>query len=203
MMHISHPEFVAAVSNAGGLGIMASAMWDSQDKFRGAVRLTKALTRRAFMDGARDAFSLAQRHHHPISVMMIDVDHFKQFNDTHGHACGDHVLTRVAGMLRERVRDVDRIARWGGEEFILLLPETDAEGAATLAGKLCQAVSDNVFEYGGQRLAITLTLGVAAYRKGDSLDACIARADSALYRGKEDGRNTVAVNDTGGLSLVN
>jgi diguanylate cyclase (GGDEF)-like protein len=106
-------------------------------------------------------------------------------------------------MLRERVRDVDRIARWGGEEFILLLPETDAEGAANLASKLCQSIADNVFEYEGRRLSITLTLGVAAYRKGDSLDACIARADKALYRGKEEGRNTVAVSEPGGLSLVN
>jgi diguanylate cyclase (GGDEF)-like protein len=135
--------------------------------------------------------------------MLADIDNFKQFNDRHGHACGDHVLTRVAGMLRERVRDVDRIARWGGEEFILLLPETDAEGAANLAGKLCQSIADNVFEYEGRRLSITLTLGVAAYRKGDSLDACIARADKALYRGKEEGRNTVAVSEPGGLSLVN
>ena len=165
--------------------------------------LTGLFNRRGFVEEAEVEIQRVFRGGKPFAVVLADIDNFKQFNDTHGHACGDHVLTRVAGMLRERVRDVDRIARWGGEEFILLLPETDAEGAATLAGKLCQAVSDNVFEYGGQRLAITLTLGVAAYRKGDSLDACIARADSALYRGKEDGRNTVAVNDTGGLSLVN
>ena len=178
----------------------------ANDRLAEAARvdpLTGLFNRRGFIEEAEVEIQRVFRGGKPFAVMLADIDNFKKFNDRHGHACGDHVLARVAAMLRERVRDVDRIARWGGEEFILLLPETNADGAANLASKLRQAIADNVFEYEGRRLTITLTLGVAAYRKGDSLDACIARADRALYLGKEEGRNTVAVSDSGGLSLVN
>jgi diguanylate cyclase (GGDEF)-like protein len=96
-------------------------------------------------------------------------------------------------MLRDRVRDVDRLGRWGGEEFILLLPETDANGAALLAEKLRDAIADNVLEYENRRLSLTMTFGVATFRKGETLEACIARADAALYEGKAAGRNRVMV----------
>ena len=128
---------------------------------------------------------------------------FKQFNDLHGHVCGDHVLKRVAEILQERTRDVDRVARWGGEEFIFLLPETDTEGGAVLAEKLREAIASNLFEFDDQRLGITMTFGIAAFRKGESLDSCISRADTALYHGKEGGRNKVMIGNYKGLSLVN
>jgi len=165
--------------------------------------LTGLLNRRGFIDEAEVEIQRVFRGGKPFSVVLADIDHFKKFNDEHGHACGDYVLTRVAAILEERIRDVDRIARWGGEEFILLLPETDAEGATTAAQKLCEAVGDNVFDYQGRRLRLTLTLGVSSYRKGHTLDACIAGADAALYRGKNEGRNRVSLGDAAGLSLVN
>ena len=104
---------------------------------------------------------------------------------------------------------MDRIARWGGEEFILLLPETDVEGAATLAEKLREAVADNVFEFGDERLGLTMTFGIASHRKGERLEACVAGhirpelADAAaLYHGKERGRNKVMIGNYKGLTLV-
>jgi len=135
-------------------------------------------------------------------VVLADIDHFKSINDRYGHVFGDHVLARVAARLRDCVRDVDRVARWGGEEFILLLPETDSEGAVVLAEKLRQAVAEADFQLGDHGLSVTMTFGVASFRKGESLDACIARADTALYKGKESGRNRVVIGRYTGLSLV-
>ena len=134
--------------------------------------------------------------------MLADVDNFKGLNDKYGHACGDHILCGLANMLTHRSRDVDRVARWGGEEFIMLLPETDAAGAVTLSESLRAAVEIKLFPFGKERLHITLTFGVATFRKGESLEACIARADAALYRGKDKGRNLVELNSDQVLTVV-
>lgn len=155
--------------------------------------LTNILNRRGFADQAQGEIRRVFRGGKPFSLVLMDIDHFKQFNDTYGHGCGDHILMRVTAMLRERIRDVDRVARWGGEEFILLLPETDEAAAGVLAEKLRVAVSENYFEYEDKRLAIALTFGVSVYRKGDSFDACVVRADAAMYHGKETGRNKVVL----------
>jgi diguanylate cyclase (GGDEF)-like protein len=164
--------------------------------------LTGLLNRRGFTEEADAEVVRALRTGRGFTVILADVDNFKNFNDSHGHACGDHVLKRVAAIFGSNVRDVDRVARWGGEEFILLLPETELEGAALLAEKLRQSIADNMFEFEGQRLRITMTFGIAGHSKGESLDACIARADTALYNGKEGGRNKVIVGDYKELFLV-
>ena len=165
--------------------------------------LTGLLNRRGFTEEAEAEIRRMFRSGKGFSLVITDVDNFKRFNDRHGHVCGDHVLKRMATILEERTRDVDRVARWGGEEFIILLPETETEGAATLAEKLRESIADNLFEFGDQRLSITMTFGIASFRKGESLDACIARADTALYHGKEGGRNKVMIGNYKGLSLVN
>ena len=165
--------------------------------------LTGLLNRRGFAEEAEAEIRRMFRSGKGFAVVLADVDNFKQFNDLHGHVCGDHVLKRVAEILQERTRDVDRVARWGGEEFIFLLPETDTEGGAVLAEKLREAIASNLFEFDDQRLGITMTFGIAAFRKGESLDSCISRADTALYHGKEGGRNKVMIGNYKGLSLVN
>lgn len=164
--------------------------------------LTGLYNRRGLTSEAESEIQRVFRTGRAFSVVLTDVDRFKSINDRYGHACGDHVLTRVAAKLREQVRDVDRVARWGGEEFLLLLPETDCEGAAVLAEKLREGVADNLIEFEGQRLQVTMTFGVSSFRKGESLDSCIARADQALYRGKEEGRNKVMIGSYKGLTLV-
>ncbi|MEH6584234.1 MAG: diguanylate cyclase [Halioglobus sp.] len=165
--------------------------------------LTGVFNRRGFIEAAEVEAKRVARSGKEFSVVLADIDNFKLFNDRYGHACGDHVLYRVADMLKMRMRDVDRMGRWGGEEFIFLLPETDAEGAGVLAEKLRDAIANNLFEYSGERVTVTLTFGVAVHRKGESLDSAIARADNALYRGKERGRNQVMVGGYKNLSLVN
>ena len=164
--------------------------------------LTGLLNRRGFTDEVQAEIERFFRNGRPFSLVLADVDHFKSFNDDFGHACGDHVLVRLAATLKQRLRDVDRIGRWGGEEFILLLPETDVDGAVILAENLRESVSGNLFEFAGQRHRITMTFGVAGYRKGESLDSCIARADTALYHGKERGRDRVMIGSYKGLTLV-
>ena len=122
------------------------------------------------------------------SVIMADVDHFKQYNDTFGHPAGDEVLKKVARLLHASVRELDCVARYGGEEFCIMLPETDADGAAILAERICERVA--AAEFPGQK--ITLSLGVASLPdNGDTPDAVIAAADEALYQAKHEGRNRV------------
>lgn len=164
--------------------------------------LTGLYNRRGFTGTVESEIQRVFRSGRSFCVVLTDVDHFKSINDRYGHACGDHVLTRVASKLRDNVRDVDQVARWGGEEFILLLPETEPEGAAVLAEKLRAVVADNVFEFGGHRLRVTMTFGVSGFRKGESLDSCIARADRALYRGKDEGRNRVMLGSQQSLTLA-
>lgn len=164
--------------------------------------LTGLLNRRGFIDEAEAEIRRFLRNGRDFSIVLADVDHFKKFNDRHGHACGDHVLRRIGSLLRHQLRDVDRVARWGGEEFILLLPETGRDGAVVLAEKLREYIAGNLFEYEGERLSITMTFGIATHRKGESLEACINRADTALYHGKERGRNRVMIGDYKGLTLV-
>ena len=178
---------------------------EANEKLAQAARvdhLTGLFNRRGFNEEAEAESFRAYRSGRQFSVILADVDHFKHVNDTYGHACGDHVLKRVAAILGARTRDVDRIARWGGEEFIILLPETDARGAAVLGEKLRDAIAENRFEYEGQRMGITMTFGIAEHRNGEALETCIARADTALYHGKERGRNKVMVGKYRGLTLV-
>ncbi|MEH6590039.1 MAG: diguanylate cyclase [Halioglobus sp.] len=164
--------------------------------------LTGVLNRRGFTEQAETEMKRASRNSREFTVMLADIDNFKLFNDTYGHACGDHVLRRVSDMLSSHMRDVDRVARWGGEEFIFLLPETDADGAAVLAEKLREDIAANLFEFAGERMGVTLTFGVAVHRKEEKLDNTIARADTALYHGKKRGRNRVMIGSYQGLTLI-
>ena len=122
------------------------------------------------------------------AVLMADVDHFKQYNDTFGHPAGDEVLKKVAGILQTSAREMDCVARYGGEEFCVMLPETSITGASILAERICARIA--AAEFPGQK--ITLSIGVASLpANGDTPDAVIAAADEALYQAKREGRNRV------------
>jgi diguanylate cyclase (GGDEF)-like protein len=134
-----------------------------------------------------------ERSGRPFSLVMIDVDDFKAINDQHGHACGDEVLRRIAGVLLSALRAQDTVARWGGEEFLLLLPETARDGAVAVAEKLRAAVAEMRVSYEGHEVRCTVTMGVSSYAPPASLDECIRAADDALYTGKRGGKNTVVL----------
>lgn len=124
----------------------------------------------------------------PFSVLIVDIDHFKKINDTWGHNQGDIVLRGVAQHIQGQLRNIDTLARWGGEEFAVLLPQTDLEAARLVAGRICRSLADNTFERGG---CVTASFGVAMYQTGESTSALLGRADDALYRAKRNGRNRV------------
>jgi diguanylate cyclase (GGDEF)-like protein len=149
--------------------------------------------RRAFYELTTPLWGNALRHGHDLSVVLLDLDHFKRLNDTHGHAHGDAVLKAVAGVLKAVVRQGDVLARWGGEEFIVLLPETTGREAAALAERLRVAVAALRVPFEEGETTITASFGVAQLEGGGgTLDALIANADANLYRAKEEGRNRVA-----------
>lgn len=130
----------------------------------------------------------AARSQRPFSVIMLDVDHFKQVNDKYGHQVGDHTLAELAAALRQRLRATDTIGRWGGEEFLLICPDTDLPGVTRLAEMLREHIAGHAFS---TRDAQTASFGVASYRAGDTPEDIVSRADSALYRAKHAGRNQV------------
>ncbi len=136
----------------------------------------------------------SERHGHPFAVLMLDVDHFKVFNDTHGHLAGDAALQQLAILLRKSVRAVDTVARYGGEEFLLILPETPAAEAAKMAARICKAVAAQRFRVDaeGTEVSITASLGYALFPKdAKTVDALVEAADQALYASKAAGRNRV------------
>ena len=131
----------------------------------------------------------------PMAVMMVDIDHFKHVNDAHGHLAGDQVLRHVVEVIRRRIRAQDIVGRYGGEEFLVLLCDTTAQGAQQLAEHLREAVQDSSCAWDGQPLSVTVSVGVFGGRlePGESWDQLIHAADNALYRAKQGGRNRVEV----------
>lgn len=159
--------------------------------------LTGALNRRAFMAALEREVQRAARSRLPLALLLIDVDHFKQVNDRHGHLVGDAVLRHVVQCLRERLRAQDLLARYGGEEFVVLAPDTPAEGLQHLADKLREAIHDNVppMPQLVEPLRVTISIGALARRvsPGTLSDELLQAADQALYRAKAQGRNRVVL----------
>ncbi len=154
--------------------------------------LTGALSRRAFRSGGERAVSLAQRHKHNLSLIVLDIDHFKAINDAFGHAAGDRVLADVAAACSASLRGTDIFGRIGGEEFALLLPHTDRPGALEVAEKLRGVISAVPFEPDGTSRRVTASFGVATLDiVTKDMDCLLAHADAALYEAKAAGRNRV------------
>jgi diguanylate cyclase (GGDEF)-like protein len=156
-----------------------------------ADQLTGLPNRRGMLTRLNTQHSLSQRNGSVFSLVLADLDHFKRFNDTYGHDCGDYVLKEVARLLKQRLRHYDAVSRWGGEEFLFMFPETGIASAKVIAGHLRKLVEARCFEFNGQPLHVTMTFGVAEHRQNNSIDYTIKQADDALYLGKEAGRNRV------------
>ncbi len=133
----------------------------------------------------------ANRFRKSFSIIFIDIDHFKDVNDTYGHAAGDAVLRSVASTIRSLLRKYDVLARYGGEEFLTLLPETELKDAAHVAERFRKQIENQTIFFGSQEIKVTITLGVAQFDSGQNAEKCIQLADKALYEGKEHGRNKV------------
>ncbi len=160
--------------------------------------LTRLHNRRSILERLGESWELSGRHQRPLSFLMLDIDHFKRFNDTHGHEAGDVVLKEVAAGIKRQMRGPDVCGRLGGEEFAVLCPETDLEGAAHLAERIRCAVEALQIRHHGQSLSTTLSIGVAQRCEAhDTFDALIADADKALYHAKANGRNAVGMQRDG------
>jgi diguanylate cyclase (GGDEF)-like protein/PAS domain S-box-containing protein len=156
--------------------------------------LTRLYNRRQFYPILQKELDHAVRKKVPFSVLLIDIDHFKKFNDTYGHAGGDLLLVGFADKLRSVIRQMDSAFRFGGEEFVVLLPETTGQNAMIPAERFRRLIADSWFPMppGGQPVSATISVGIAGYRNGDTLDDVIRHADLAMYAAKSGGRNRVA-----------
>ncbi|MEE2977489.1 MAG: GGDEF domain-containing protein [Pseudomonadota bacterium] len=159
--------------------------------------LTGALSRQGFEALARRHVGRVQRHAGPLALLILDLDHFKRINDTLGHAAGDAVLRAFVQMAQAQLRPTDVLGRIGGEEFALLLPDTDSSSAMHLAERLRKAAAAHVVTAGAQSCSYSISGGVAAWHPGESFDRLSARADRALYDAKHQGRNRICVADAG------
>ncbi len=135
--------------------------------------------------------NLYRRNGRTFSVIMGDIDNFKSINDRFGHDCGDSVLVHVAAILSKHCRESDVLARWGGEEFLFLLPDTDQKGAISLAERIRSNLEEGIFERDVVKEALAMTFGVAEYSSDGDIRDAVRRADTALLRGKMNGRNRV------------
>ncbi|HVP38190.1 MAG TPA: sensor domain-containing diguanylate cyclase [Candidatus Saccharimonadales bacterium] len=151
--------------------------------------LTSVYNRRYFQERLQQQAQLSERYLHPYSLVFIDIDHFKQFNDAHGHAAGDQVLAELGRLLKRWARTSDVVVRYGGDEFVVLLPHTDLDGALLAAERLRSSIEAHPFP---RRRRITVSLGVASYpRDGKAREDLVHKADQALYLAKRSGRNCI------------
>ncbi len=157
-------------------------------------QLTGLPNRRQMIENIKYEVIRFQRGGKPFSIAIGDIDDFKKINDTYGHAGGDFVLIKVAEFLRKGCRDQDLVCRWGGEEFLLLLPETDAAGAFTLAEKQRETIANVDLEFEGKHLNVTICFGISTFNQKDqTYEECIRLADDSLYAAKEGQKNKVVV----------
>jgi two-component system cell cycle response regulator len=156
--------------------------------------LTKLYNSRHFYNLLKGEVDRAARYGHPLSMLIMDIDHFKDYNDNYGHLEGDKVLVRLGQVIKLLLRKMDTAYRYGGEEFTVILPETDAEEALTVAERIRKAVKGIVFNpEPGEEAAVTISIGMTAYSPPEDLTAFIQRADKALYGSKTAGRDRVSV----------
>jgi len=158
--------------------------------------LTHLLNRHALEPRLKDEFQRAQRYHQPLSVLMLDIDHFKRVNDTYGHLGGDACLIKLSAMLRENARKQDIVARFGGEEFVLVLPHSEAEPAAMLAERIRGKMENMRIAHDGQDICCTISIGIATITAHIADEKMLLDlADQALYEAKESGRNRVCIHN--------
>ena len=195
-------SFGVVLVSSTGFVFMSRDRADEDNRVMAALDpLTGVANRRSLIAALDRDVARALRTREAIALMMVDVDHFKHINDQYGHPVGDRVLCGVVDVLRQRLRAQDLVGRYGGEEFMVLLPDTGLEGAEQLARELCRAVEASRCPADGvpaPGIAVTVSIGVFGGRlePGDSWDMLIAAADRALYQAKENGRNRVEVATT-------
>lgn len=197
--HLAMTVYFTAIGMVFGLihGFYAhtiSQLYEEMRRQSITDELTGLYNRRFFTNRLGQEVARARRYRHPLALLMVDVDHFKNFNDTHGHPAGDELLKALGGLLRDLLRETDFAARYGGEEFAVVMPETDDAMAFPLAERICISVMKHPFPHAGTQPAggVTVSIGLAGFPEdAQSVEELVQRADQALYEAKAKGRNRV------------
>jgi len=155
--------------------------------------LTDLANRRDMIERMKQEQIRFSRNRKSFVLLMSDIDSFKKINDNHGHACGDFILKSLAKQMKSTARKQDITGRWGGEEFLMLLPETDIDGGFALAEKIRKDIETTTYNYSDSKISLTMTFGVSMYDRLMDIDHCVKMADEALYRGKRQGKNCVVM----------
>jgi diguanylate cyclase (GGDEF)-like protein len=175
----------------GCITVVRAAFKDRLEYYSSVDTLTGIMNRVSFWRVLEREIRRVERYRHPLAMIMLDIDHFKAINDSRGSAVGDQVLKTMAREIKKNIREIDFFARIGGEEFLILAPETDREKAMNLAEKLRETVAAIPFPDAGQ---VTISLGVVQFCAGDRADLLLTKVDQALTQAKAGGRNRVACN---------
>jgi diguanylate cyclase (GGDEF)-like protein len=188
--------FCEVLAQQGAQAILQLQILEQLTTQASTDELTALANRRCFMERLSDEISRTRRYGHGLTVLLLDVDHFKKVNDVHGHSAGDEVLRCIARTLTTYARESDLVARYGGEEFAALLPSTEESGARALAERVRAGIETLALEWEGRPIPVRASLGVASLRETDTLGVLLSRADQALYAAKEAGRNRVVAYST-------
>ncbi|WP_408956282.1 diguanylate cyclase [Natroniella sp. ANB-PHB2] len=188
-------RFLTTLSNQVAISIENARMYKQMEEMATKDGLTKLYNHSYFQKALKKELNKAKRYQRELSLLMLDIDNFKAFNDTYGHQAGDEVLKELAQVLMDNTREPDLVARYGGEEFAIILPETDRQGAIKLGRRLNQAVRDMVVEYKEEKLKVTISIGVSTCCPKQHAESLINAADKALYQAKEEGKDKLCIAD--------
>lgn len=187
-----HAESLSILAEQLSLELKKINLYERVQELAITDGLTGIYVRRHFIERLNEEIARSKRHKLKLSMLMIDLDHFKQCNDTYGHLVGDMVLKDIARIMKEHVRQVDLIGRYGGEEFVIALPDTDKNSALNVAERIRSSVEKHRFRAYDETISMMISIGVATFPEdGEETAALIDRADQALYKAKEEGRNRV------------
>lgn len=176
------------------LGIKRAILYQEVQELAITDSLTGIFNRRYYLERFKEELERSKKFNYVFSCLMIDIDYFKDFNDRYGHIVGDAILRELSMAIRENIRQIDLIGRYGGEEFSIILSETDKDVAQLAAGRIREAVQDKRIRVYDEELKITVSIGISTYPgDGKDIETLIDRADSALYQAKQTGRNRVCV----------
>jgi diguanylate cyclase (GGDEF)-like protein len=188
-------RLVELVARELGSPLRMAILMEQQQRLASVDPLTRLSNRRCFLERIGVEVARSHRYDTGLSVLLMDVDHFKAINDRHGHAAGDSVLSALGATLDQHVRACDVAARWGGEEFVVALPSTNLEGARGAAERMRALIEQVSVEHDGATIRFTVSVGAAELRPEETLAGLIDRADRAMYRAKTGGRNRVALEE--------
>jgi diguanylate cyclase (GGDEF)-like protein len=186
-------RFLTTLANQVAIALENARIYNRMEEMAIKDGLTQLYNHSHFQETLFEEINRATRYDQALSLLMLDIDNFKDFNDTYGHPVGDEVLKSLAKTLQDITRDIDTVARYGGEEFTIILPETTIGGAKEVACRINQAVRDMIIEENDLKLSVTVSIGAATYNSDLSQKELINNADKALYRAKESGKDKTCV----------